>query len=266
MPTARETDRVRRGQEEIPKRAEYVARLLYRMVNRARAVCLELHDMDRLETWTTEEGRRVRVRSFARLRRTAAIVAELVLAVCCAGAGVSLVAQAGSAAPFGLAARHAARAYLNMPDSSKGRIPRLLSQTGAFNDVRNLIPSEALIPYDLVVPFWSDGAPSRAGSRCRTAKIEFSPTGEWTFPRARCSSRPSSCRPMQGNPTSGGGSRRGCWFATLPAGLRRRLQVAARTIAMRTCCPTVCTKKFRSGPAAGRTMSRPGITRAARIA
>ena len=81
--------------------------MLYRMVNRAPSRSLRLHDMERPDPSTTEQSRRVRLRSFAGLRGTAAIVAKLVLAACCAGAGVSLAAQASSAAPYGLAARHA---------------------------------------------------------------------------------------------------------------------------------------------------------------
>ncbi len=81
-----------------------------------------------------------------------------------------------------------AKAYLLMPEHDGGTLPRLLSQTGAFKDTRTLAPSEGLIPYDINVPFWSDGA---AKSRwiCvpndRTspqAKIRFRPEGEWAFP------------------------------------------------------------------------------------
>ena len=75
-----------------------------------------------------------------------------------------------------------------MPDDPQGAIPKLLSQTGAFKDVRNLTPNARLIPYDLNVPFWSDGAekarwiapPYRDGAL--PEKIDFAATGEWTFP------------------------------------------------------------------------------------
>ena len=77
---------------------------------------------------------------------------------------------------------------LNMPDSVQGALPKLLSQTGAFKDVRGLAPNDRLIPYDLNVAFWSDGAEKLrwmvpAGSDDGTPqKIQFRPTGEWTFP------------------------------------------------------------------------------------
>src|SRR5580704_16401850 len=60
-----------------------------------------------------------------------------------------------SAAP---APRVVPKPYLLMPHTADGKIPALLSQTGVFKDTRNLVPSDGLIPYDLVVSFWSDGA------------------------------------------------------------------------------------------------------------
>ena len=46
-------------------------------------------------------------------------------------------------------------------DGGDGALPRLLSQTGLFKDVARLIPAEDLLPYDVNVPFWSDGATKR---------------------------------------------------------------------------------------------------------
>src|SRR4051794_41256274 len=60
--------------------------------------------------------------------------------------------------PQGLRQRPAAKAYLGLPADGQARPPALLSQTGAFEDTRALTPSPALIPYDVIVPFWSDGA------------------------------------------------------------------------------------------------------------
>jgi uncharacterized repeat protein (TIGR03806 family) len=74
-----------------------------------------------------------------------------------------------------------------MPSQADGPLPKLLSQTGAFKDLRTLTPVESLIPYDLNVSFWSDGAtksrwiavPNQNGE---VQKIKFAPTGEWEFP------------------------------------------------------------------------------------
>jgi uncharacterized repeat protein (TIGR03806 family) len=85
-------------------------------------------------------------------------------------------------APYGLASRTAARPYLQMPPRADGDIPRLLSQTGAFRDTAQLTPSDALIPYELIVPFWSDGADKVRWIGVPNGKIGFSPTGEWSFP------------------------------------------------------------------------------------
>jgi uncharacterized repeat protein (TIGR03806 family) len=75
-------------------------------------------------------------------------------------------------------------AYLAMPSHAEdARFPRLLSQTGAFKDLRQLTPADGLIPYDLIVPFWSDGAEkARWISVPPGQTIKFSPTGEWSFP------------------------------------------------------------------------------------
>lgn len=71
-----------------------------------------------------------------------------------------------------------------MPSNASGAFPKLLSQTGAFKDVRTLTPSGDLIPYDLIVPFWSDGAEkSRWMAMPAKEKIHFAATGEWNFPR-----------------------------------------------------------------------------------
>ena len=70
-----------------------------------------------------------------------------------------------------------------MPRREAEAFPPLLSQTGAFADVRQLKPRDGLIHYDLNVAFWSDGASKeRWISVPSGARIEFSSTGEWTFP------------------------------------------------------------------------------------
>ena len=96
------------------------------------------------------------------------------------------MAQTGRAdapAAFGIASRVPAKAYLNMPRSAHGKMPALLSQTGAFTDLRTLTPAAGLIPYDLIVPFWSDGAAKvRYMAVPPGGQIGFTPDGEWTFP------------------------------------------------------------------------------------
>lgn len=116
--------------------------------------------------------------------KTAAVAGLLAMG----GATLTRLSAKNITALHGLDARPAAKAYLQMPPRANGQMPPLLSQTGAFHDTRQLIPSPSLIPYDLNVSFWSDGAsksrwisvPNDAASR--NSKIGFAPTGEWTFP------------------------------------------------------------------------------------
>jgi uncharacterized repeat protein (TIGR03806 family) len=85
--------------------------------------------------------------------------------------------------PYGINERDAPNAYLRMPTTANGKFPLLLSQTGAFSDTRNQVPSKGLIPYDLVVAFWSDGASKSRWAAVPSGTIQFAPTGEWKFPR-----------------------------------------------------------------------------------
>jgi uncharacterized repeat protein (TIGR03806 family) len=84
--------------------------------------------------------------------------------------------------PYAIASRIEAHPYLRMPARPDGDIPKLLSQTGAFKDASHLVPSDELIPYDLIVPFWSDGAQKLRWIAVPKGKIELSPGGEWIFP------------------------------------------------------------------------------------
>ena len=96
---------------------------------------------------------------------------------------LSLDAIENSPHAYGLASRPAAKAYLQMPDRAEGELPPLLSQTGAFKNTSALEVSNGLIPYDLNVSFWSDGAlKSRWISVPSHASITFAASGEWAFP------------------------------------------------------------------------------------
>ncbi len=68
--------------------------------------------------------------------------------------------------------------------------PAVLSLTGAFKDVPNVVPSEGLIPFAVNSPLWSDGAvksrwlalPNDGPPYTPEEQIDFAPTGEWGFP------------------------------------------------------------------------------------
>src|SRR6266404_1080798 len=93
------------------------------------------------------------------------------------------VGAAGVSKPYGLTSRPESKPYLSMPLLAGGAVPPLLSQTGAFKDAPRLVPAEGLIPYDLIVPFWSDGATKlRWMALPGGASIKFAPALEWAFP------------------------------------------------------------------------------------
>jgi uncharacterized repeat protein (TIGR03806 family) len=98
-------------------------------------------------------------------------------------ASVSRAQDKGAVSVHRLPARIVPAPYLRMPHLAGGKIPPLLSQTGAFSDTRDLVPSKGLIPYDLVVPFWSDGAGKSRWVAIPNDKIKFSASGDWIFPK-----------------------------------------------------------------------------------
>ncbi|MDX2301844.1 MAG: PQQ-dependent sugar dehydrogenase [Microscillaceae bacterium] len=69
--------------------------------------------------------------------------------------------------------------------------PSLLSQTGAFKNLSTLEPTAGVIPYEMVEPFWSDGAqkfrwmaiPNDGSHNTADEKITFSENGNWDFPK-----------------------------------------------------------------------------------
>jgi uncharacterized repeat protein (TIGR03806 family) len=120
--------------------------------------------------------------------------ASLIAGLALAGlAGLAPRAAAAAAAMAVPEQRPDAQAYLRMADEINQVLPALLSQTGAFADDAGLVPSPALIPYQINTPLWSDGAkkqrwisvPSRspsAGGPSAVPTIAFNAEGEWRFP------------------------------------------------------------------------------------
>jgi uncharacterized repeat protein (TIGR03806 family) len=100
----------------------------------------------------------------------------------CAGRPTPSGAPPASAVASRPAQRVPTRPYLNMPDSADGAIPPLLSQTGVFANLVTLAPAHDLMPYDLILPFWSDGAQKARFVAIPAGKVKVSAEGEWTFP------------------------------------------------------------------------------------
>jgi uncharacterized repeat protein (TIGR03806 family) len=69
--------------------------------------------------------------------------------------------------------------------------PALLSQTGAFTDLANLVPASGVMPYGVNQALWSDGSekqrwiaiPNDGTPNSAAERIGYSATGEWSFPR-----------------------------------------------------------------------------------
>jgi uncharacterized repeat protein (TIGR03806 family) len=117
----------------------------------------------------------------------AVVTATLLAAVTAATGAASDPGSRATAMPvtaraYGIKSRSIPKACLEMPPLSSGRIPELLSETGAFSNIAKMVPSKGLIPYDLAVAFWSDGADKSRWAALPDNKIEFSATGEWKFP------------------------------------------------------------------------------------
>ena len=84
----------------------------------------------------------------------------------------------------------------NLPSTTPSPIgggvaaPNLLSQTGAFANLITLDPSPGVIPYDMIEPFWSDGAaksrwmaiPNDGTHNTAAEQIQFSNEDPWIFP------------------------------------------------------------------------------------
>jgi uncharacterized repeat protein (TIGR03806 family) len=115
---------------------------------------------------------------------------------------ISCATAKKNSAPSGLNSRPPAKAYLQMPGRADGELPKLLSQTGAFKSVRDFSPARSLIPYDLIVPFWSDGAVKTRFISVPDGKIKFSPAGEWIFPRGTVFVKTFSLATNELNPNS----------------------------------------------------------------
>ena len=106
-------------------------------------------------------------------------------------APVTITVSAATGQGYGLTTRLPVAPFLNMPPTiNGGTLPALLSQTAAFTDTPAMTPAGGLIPYDVIVPLWSDAAvktrwmavPNSGAPYTPAEQISFAPTGEWSFP------------------------------------------------------------------------------------
>lgn len=80
----------------------------------------------------------------------------------------------------------AGRIYRFEPAEADARapaFPKLLSETGIFADLATLAPNPGVLPYDVTVELWSDGAQKQRWMVLPAgATIEFAEDGPWRFP------------------------------------------------------------------------------------
>jgi glucose/arabinose dehydrogenase len=83
-------------------------------------------------------------------------------------------------------------------------VPLQLSQTGIFTNLTTLAPSGGLMPFDVNVPFWSDGAIKTRwfGLMDPSKKIGFSAAENWTFPNGAVWVKHFELETEKGNPAS----------------------------------------------------------------
>src|SRR5208282_5274820 len=75
-------------------------------------------------------------------------------------ATVNVTINTGTGQAYGIASLPPAPAFYNMPTmipgTLPGTLPLLLSQTGVYSNTPNRSPTNGLIPYQPIVPLWSD--------------------------------------------------------------------------------------------------------------
>ncbi len=71
-----------------------------------------------------------------------------------------------------------------VPGSSGGQpLPATLAETGAFADLASLTPAAGVVPYEVNLPFWSDGAEKLRWFHVPgTNRLTFASTGAWLSP------------------------------------------------------------------------------------
>jgi uncharacterized repeat protein (TIGR03806 family) len=105
-------------------------------------------------------------------------------------APVNITVSAATGQPYGLTTRLPVTPFLGMPSTFNASLPKFLSQTGAFTNAPAMTPTSGLLPYDVNVPLWSDGAvktrwmavPNSGAPFTPDEQVSFAPTGEWSFP------------------------------------------------------------------------------------
>jgi len=85
-----------------------------------------------------------------------------------------------------------------------GNLPPTLDDTGLFCDTANLTPAEGVYPYEVNVPFWSDGATKRRWLSLPDPATSATPSlhDAWTVPTGAVFVKHFEIETEQGNPAS----------------------------------------------------------------
>ncbi|HLH56199.1 MAG TPA: chitobiase/beta-hexosaminidase C-terminal domain-containing protein [Verrucomicrobiae bacterium] len=105
-------------------------------------------------------------------------------------APVSITVSAATGQPYGLTNRPTVTAFLNLPTTSSGSLPGVLSGTGVFSNTTNRTATAGLLPYapnspqskDNALSSWLMAVPYNGGLVTPDQQIGFQPTNSWTFP------------------------------------------------------------------------------------
>ena len=96
-----------------------------------------------------------------------------------------------------------ANATLRMPADMTGPIPQTLAETGAFADLETLTPEPGIMPFEINVALWSDGAHKRRWfSVPSNQTIGFSRDGFWSYPAGSVFIKHFELELTKGDPSS----------------------------------------------------------------
>lgn len=90
------------------------------------------------------------------------------------------------------------------PQVSGAPLPPTLADTGAFVDLRTLTPQAGILPYELNVPFWSDGASKQRWFSVPNSdhRIGFNALSNWVFPEGSVWIKHFTIETISGVPSS----------------------------------------------------------------
>ena len=91
-----------------------------------------------------------------------------------------------------------------VPAGPESQIPPTLADTGAFANLQALQPHAGIVPYNINVPFWSDGASKQRWFSIpdATAKIRGGRNGRWEFPEGSVFIKHFELELVKGDPNS----------------------------------------------------------------